>query len=483
MMSAFMLITFLIISISFNFLVDGYVERDITDQLSSTISDLVHYNVMVPIGGYIVDVRDVSVDTLNQYPALKWQLYNDIYQRVSDTIVKSQYYSISPVLYSNDGYTRIYPDDRYFYVYDIEEIDTFLASLKKIQNTSSSGDILKNTTVKGNYYYTNIDLGKQFGLDGQNLLLFVNTSKYDYLTKNIANMLIYVLIAETVIMFVFVIFISRSITKPIEALSTFAGRIGRGDFSGQDFKFIDRELINLNNVMNDAANKLKANDEDQNTFFQNVSHELRTPLMSIKGYSEGIKYGVFTDEKDLAESAGVIISETDRLADLVEDLLYVSRMDAYKTTEITGEANLTDIVGGCVDKLRGLFISSGKEIDFIYPDAELNIKCDEKSLMRAVINMISNAARYAKTKVTVSLCKENGQAILKIQDDGNGIKEEDLPNIFKRFYKGESGKYGIGLSITKTILDHHNADIKAESNQTGALFTVEFILKGDNNYV
>ena len=474
MMTAFMLITFLIIAVSFNVLAGEYVRRDIADQLNSTIFELVNYDIAISFGNETYELRDIPANLRNFF-----RIDDDIYRSVTEILQNPKYASVSSVLYRD--YTRLQPSSRFHYTDGLEEMDLFLSALKKNQNIAGSGDIARYSTEKGDYYYTNIDFdqlfGQLYGLDGLNLLLFVNTERYDYLTSNIKNMLILVLVAETLIMFVFVIFISRSITKPIEALSNFAVRLGKGDFTGQDFNFIDRELINLNNVMNDAARKLKANDEDQIAFFQNVSHELRTPLMSIKGYGEGIKYGVFRDEGELNESADVIISETDRLSALVEDLLYVSRMDAYKAVEITGDANLADVAAGCIEKLKGLFMSSGKTVNFEYPEYALIIMCDEKSLTRALINIISNAARYAKTKVDVSLRREGGQAILKIQDDGDGIDENDLPNIYKRFYKGKSGKYGIGLSIAKTILDHHNADIKAENNETGALFTVEFILK------
>jgi signal transduction histidine kinase len=297
-------------------------------------------------------------------------------------------------------------------------------------------------------------------------------------------MLLVILISATVFTLVYVIFISRSISKPIQKLCGFADEIGRGNFKRNEYAFQDRELIDLNRRMNETARKLEISDEDQKTFFQNVSHELKTPLMSIKGYAEGIKYGIFSSEKEHENASDIIIAESDRLNDLVADLLYISKMDSSNQakTENFVSADLGGIAEDCADKLRGVLISSKnagskeKKISIYHPKRGIYIKCDEESLIRAIMNITANCLRYSETVVNIDYYESGDNIILSIKDDGAGIDGHDLPNIFKRFYKGKGGKHGIGLSIAKAIAEQHGAQIHANNREkcSGAEFTIIF---------
>jgi signal transduction histidine kinase len=142
----------------------------------------------------------------------------------------------------------------------------------------------------------------------------------------------------------------------------------------------------------------------------------------------------------------------------------------------------------CADKLRGVLIdarNSGareKNISINHPKRDIYIKCDEESLMRAVMNITANCIRYAKTAVIIDYCENDGKIIINIKDDGAGIDEQELPDIFKRFYKGKSGKHGIGLSIAKAIIEQHGAQIYAGNRKdcSGAEFIIEFDKKTIN---
>jgi signal transduction histidine kinase len=297
-------------------------------------------------------------------------------------------------------------------------------------------------------------------------------------------MLIIILIAATVFTLVYVIFISRSISKPIQKLCGFADEIGRGNFKRNEYAFKDRELIDLNLRMNETARKLEISDEDQKIFFQNVSHELKTPLMSIKGYAEGIKYGIFSSESEKSEASDIIIGESDRLNDLVVDLLYISKIDSSKQaqTENYMSVSLGAILEDCADKLRGILIDSknsgaqAKTIKINHPKHDIFIECDEENLMRAIMNITANCLRYAETTVSIEYYENGDKIILNIKDDGAGISEQDLPHIFKRFYKGKGGKHGIGLSIAKAIIEQHGAQLFARNREDcpGAEFIIEF---------
>jgi len=116
------------------------------------------------------------------------------------------------------------------------------------------------------------------------------------------------------------------------------------------------------------------------------------------------------------------------------------------------------------------------KIEFIYDfDARPVLhNCDEKYLARAFLNLIENCLRYAKKNIFIR-CKYIDDYInISIEDDGEGISKEDLPHIFNRFYKGEGGKHGIGLSIVESIVIKHNGSIEASNSDIGAVFTIKF---------
>ena len=476
LMLIFISIIFSAIFLSFNFFIEDYVRRDMKGQLETAVNDInLNKNSIVFDYGTRFEINPftgsytVSHDPLNIYIALARYFKN-----------KNENSEINTIIYYD--YTRYFPDSENDMFQNLNEMDNIMEVLKT-NNLTEEDFIYKTSTQSGNYYLTNVNLSSLFGLTGFSAVFYVSSNKYDNFINNINFMLLIILIIAMIFTIVYVLFISKSISKPIQKLCSFADEIGHGNFNRNNYSFKDRELIDLNRRMNETAGKLEKNDEDQKTFFQNVSHELKTPLMSIKGYAEGIKYKVFEDEKDMNNAMDIIIAESDRLNELVSDLLYVSKIDASKNlndaNDMTSE-NLIEIVENCAEKLRGLLINQeknkNKKIIIIQPQKDIYVNCNEENLMRAIINIIANCVQYAKTEVEISFYENEYKSVLYIKDDGPGIDEKDLPNIFKRFYKGETGKHGIGLAITKSIIEQHNAKITARNriDITGAEFIIEF---------
>ncbi len=264
------------------------------------------------------------------------------------------------------------------------------------------------------------------------------------------------------------VMISRYIARPMLDMSAFAARVGQGDFTPCKAYYQGRELQYLTNSMNTMAMKLETYDKDQKTFFQNASHELRTPLMSIKCYAEGIAYGVM--EPDTASKT--IIQETDRLSGMVEDLLYISRIDNISSNYGAQEYDLRELFSMCAEQQKSIAESSHIHFVFDFDKTPVPFRCVEKLMSRALSNLISNAVRFAKSEVKLTCRQERRQILLAVTDDGPGIAQEDLPHIFERFYKGESGKHGIGLSIVKSVFAQYGGQIQAENADKGARFSV-----------
>ena len=264
--------------------------------------------------------------------------------------------------------------------------------------------------------------------------------------------------------------VSDLLVRPLRKLRDFVFQIGKGDFTPNDFKFASEEMQELNQSLNNAAIKLAGYDNDQKTFFQNVSHDLRTPLMAIKSYSEGIKYGIM-DPLDASET---IIKAADRLTGMVDDIMYVSRLDSLAVPKM-GRDNLSEIVAERIMQHREYAKSIGLSIKFSSSGGSLIIVCATQYIERAVDNLISNALRHAKSWVKIECRAIGNRVILVVSDDGPGFEKDALPHVFERFYRSKNGMTGIGLSIVKSIADQHKATATAENGEDGgAVLTISF---------
>ena len=208
--------------------------------------------------------------------------------------------------------------------------------------------------------------------------------------------------------------------------------------------------------------------ERQQTFFQNASHELKTPLMAIQGYAEGIQAGVM----DTASAAEVILEESDRMTELVEELLDISKIDMGRQQLALSETDIRELLYDSIRAVEPAAAASGITIAPDFPEEPVMVKCDDTQMRRAVTNILTNGLRYARSELRLTCRPDKRNVIIRIQDDGNGIAETDLPHIFDRFYMGESGKTGIGLALTKEIIHLHKGRICACNGEPGAVFEI-----------
>ena len=208
--------------------------------------------------------------------------------------------------------------------------------------------------------------------------------------------------------------------------------------------------------------------ERQQTFFQNASHELKTPLMAIQGYAEGIQARVM----DTDSAAEVILAESDRMTELVEELLDISKIDMGRQPLTLSETDIRELLYDGIRAVEPAAAASGITIAPDFPEEPIMVKCDDTQMRRAVTNILTNGVRYARSELRLTCRAYRRQVTIQIQDDGDGIAEEDLPHIFDRFYMGRSGKTGIGLALTKEIIHLHKGTIRAYNGDAGAVFEI-----------
>ena len=304
---------------------------------------------------------------------------------------------------------------------------------------------------------------------GQYLVTYVDVTSLLALTKQI-NLLLMIVILAAVLLSVFLSRrFSRSLAEPVQDLSDFANEIGSGNLAAREMDFRDIEFGRLAEAMNRMASELQEAKQKQETFFQNVSHELRTPLTSIRGNAEGIVYDVMEPKK----AARVILSESDKLGGMVEDILYLSRMGKGKGEGTAEPLDLREILSLCVSEQDAEVRKKELSFQYDFDEDPVLLPIREQDAERLFGNLISNAVRYARKEIRLC-CRRDGDTVkVSVADDGPGIAPEDLPHIFERFYKGKDGKHGIGLAIAESVVKAYGGRLSAGS-ENGAVFEAVF---------
>jgi len=217
--------------------------------------------------------------------------------------------------------------------------------------------------------------------------------------------------------------------------------------------------------------ELKRLEEIRKDFVANVSHELRTPISSIKGYAETLLDGKVDNEDTVKEFLSIIYQDSNRLANLIDDLLDLSKIESGKMKLEFEPLEILPIVNRCVNVLRKSAKDKSLSVKLDIPTNLLKILGDHKRLSQVFLNLLDNAIKYTPEggSITVNATSKEKIVQVDISDTGIGISEKDLPRIFERFYRvdkarsRELGGTGLGLSIVKHIIQAHNGQVWVQS--------------------
>ncbi len=279
-------------------------------------------------------------------------------------------------------------------------------------------------------------------------------------------------------------FVVRTITRPIGELSAGISRMSRGDLSSRVEVRGKNEFAQLASAFNSMCERLEKLDMSRNQFVSNASHELKTPLSTMKILLETLLYQESYDPQMQKEFLTDINKEIDRLNRIVSDLLTLVNIDSGGMRLNAVDIRLRDVVTEQVRRLSPLARERGIELSCLIRDPGETVG-DSLKLQQVVYNVIDNAIKYTPRggEVRVELSRAGKRAVIRVEDTGIGIPQEDLPHIFDRFYRvdkarsRETGGTGLGLSIVRQIVLLHNGDIHAESEENkGTVFIIELPL-------
>lgn len=321
-------------------------------------------------------------------------------------------------------------------------------------------------------------------IERENYILMVNTqlTPVDATVQTLRAELIWITIVMVVLSLFIALLISRQISKSFIKINDSAKEMAKGNFDvvfeGNDY----REIAELSDTLNLTAAELYKNEKFRRELIANVSHDLRTPLTMIIAYAEVMRD---LPGENSPENIQVVIDEAQRLTNLVNDMLDISKLQAGVMQMSLSEYNLTESIESVFGRYNKLREQEGYNISFEY-DGKVIIEADEYKIFQVLYNLINNAVNYTgenKTVLVRQIIRED-KVRIEVTDNGEGIASENIKYVWERYYKVDKTHKravmgtGLGLSIVKNILELHGAAYGIESEVgKGSTFWFELAYK------
>jgi signal transduction histidine kinase len=272
--------------------------------------------------------------------------------------------------------------------------------------------------------------------------------------------------------------ISRRMLAPVRALTGAARRLGKGDFSQRVQTKDKSELGELAESFNSMADDLERAERLRRNMVADVAHELRTPLSNLSGYLEAISDGVLKPDKAAISS---LREEATTLSRLVTDLQELSLADAGELKLTRQPEDMAQLIKQAVAAQQSQASAKGLTVKAELPPGLPEVNVDAHRIGQVLRNLLDNAVAHTPGGGSVTLTAVNmgDEMKIRVTDTGEGIPPDDLPNIFERFYRVDrsrtrsTGGTGLGLTITRRLVEAHGGRIEAESDPgRGSTFTI-----------
>lgn len=285
------------------------------------------------------------------------------------------------------------------------------------------------------------------------------------------------------------LFVFSNLTSRLKKIKQTVTGFERGQLNDRIDVRGNDELSDLSVCFNRMADTLVDNmkeiqktDRLRRELVANVSHDLRSPIASIQGYLETIQIkGETITKEELNSYFGTVLSNTQKLNRLIDDLFELSKLDAEEVTPNLENISMAELIQDLVQQFHPIAEKKGVTLVAEFPkNPNVLIEADISLMNRALTNLIDNAIQHTpkRGKVTISSVKRGQDFVLEVTDTGSGIPEEDLPHIFDRFYQADKSRSqkqgaGLGLAIAQKIFTLHGANVKVSSIENrGTTFSV-----------
>jgi len=312
-------------------------------------------------------------------------------------------------------------------------------------------------------------------------LRFMDNSANQQFAQTITRAIILALIVSLIVVVIWAILIARGISKPAMIIAAGIERLSKGRLGTIIPEKGTSEIRQIGRAVNNLSRQLVKEKELRTQWARDVAHDLRTPVGALKAQFEGMSQGALDITKERVDKN---LKEIYRMEILVEDLSELMKLEEPELTIspiriITAEF-INQIKSRCYNEI------ASKKIKVEIRNKLTSFRGDEGLLNRAVANIWSNSVRHTKTggTITITICEKNNRTILRVHNTGDIIPENELDRIFDRLFRGEQSRNtpgsGLGLTITRKIVELHGGSIYVQSNKTaGTAFIIELPVDAD----
>lgn len=373
---------------------------------------------------------------------------------------------------------------------DIEEIKKTTIPQETMEEILKEKDISMRRNCNG-FFSSNVILFASV-IENENsdtlgtVIAYTLSSKKGDMMSAMMRSIIIAVVWISIVALVAIYGVSYSVMKPLREISVAVNEFSRGNFSVRIPVRGNDELADLATSFNNMASALQSKDEMQRSFLSSASHDLRTPMTTIAGFIDGILDGAIPPEKQ-EYYLTIIKNEIKRLSRLVTSLLDISRLQSGERKFEMKNFNICEMVRQTVISFETQIEIKELDVEFDFDDFDMYVKGDKDAINQVIYNLCHNAIKfsYEKGKYRVSVKDCDKKIKFSIYNEGIGISPEDQPYVFDRFYKGDKSRgldktgVGLGLFITKTIIEAHGEKISVQS-EYGKNCTFSFTLpKGE----
>ena len=318
--------------------------------------------------------------------------------------------------------------------------------------------------------------------------------------KDVKTLLVQTLVLTIVITIllgtVLTIWMYKSVISPIKKLNNAIRKVAMGnlDFSVKstatdEFGQLFNSFEKMREHLKTSIERQIASEEENKELISNISHDLKTPLTAIKGYCEGIIDGVADTEEKKAKYVQTIYNKASDMDKLIGELVLISKLESNSVPYNFSKLDVNAYFSECIEEIRTELDSKNIKLAYINGLPEkVNVMADKEQLKRVINNIISNAVKYMDKEdqrifIRIDEDEDDKKSIrVSIKDNGRGVKEEELDQLFKRFFRADSsrnseqGGSGIGLAVVKKIIEDHGGRVWATGAE-GQGLTMNFTLK------
>lgn len=263
------------------------------------------------------------------------------------------------------------------------------------------------------------------------------------------------------------------LTRPLANVLTAAQQVASGDLTARVDAASTRDISLLIDTFNEMVTALDETDQQRRKLTADIAHELRTPLHILQGNIEGLIDGIYQPTPEVLQN---LLNETSLLTHLVDDLQVLAQADTGQLRLVLEPLDINELVHETARYFHPQIEARGLKLECEVPEKVMYSPGDGVRLQQVLGNLLSNAIRHTPAGGTITLraFEKNSSVVLEVQDSGEGIKPEDLPHLFDRFWRGTQRGSGLGLAIVRELVMLHKGTIDVQSNLgQGTIFRIK----------